>query len=63
MSEKSTRKTPYYAVESSTARNRPAFRAEFQLCPAILLKSGIIRANQGRKRIFQVTVVTTDHVS
>ena len=54
MSEKSTRKAPDYAVESRAARNRSIFRPELQLCLAILLKSGIICANQGRKRRFQI---------
>jgi hypothetical protein len=31
------------------------FRPELQLCLAILLKSGIICANQGRKRRFQIS--------
>ena len=46
MSEKSTRKALDYVVESVAARNRPVFRPELLLCMAILLKSGIIRANQ-----------------
>jgi len=53
VSEKSTRKAPDYAVESSAARNRSVFRPQLQLCVAILLKSGIICANQDQKRRFQ----------
>ena len=32
MSAKSTRKAPGYSVESRTARDRPVFRPELQLC-------------------------------
>jgi hypothetical protein len=54
VSEKSTRKAPDYADESKATRNRSIFRPELQFCLAILLKSGIVCANQGRKRRFQV---------
>ena len=54
MSEKSTRKAPDYADESKATRNRSIFRPELQFCLAILLKSGIVCANQGRKRRFQL---------
>jgi len=53
VSEKSTRKAPDYADESKATRNRSIFRPELQFCLAILLKSGIVCANQGRKRRFQ----------
>ena len=59
MSEKSTRKAPDYAVESSAARNRSVFRPQLQLCVAILLKSGIICAKQDQKRRFQVQWLST----
>ena len=57
MSEKSTRKAPDYAVEFRAARNRFVYRPQLRLCVAILLKSGIICANQGRKRRFQYAYV------
>jgi hypothetical protein len=57
VSEKSTRNDLDYVFESRAARNRSIFRPELQLCVAILLKSGIICANQGRKRRFQITEV------
>ena len=60
MSEKSTRKAPTYAVESRSSRNRSVFRQELQLCVAILLKSGINRANQGRKRRFLINNACDD---
>ena len=58
MSEKSTRKAPDYADESKATRNRSIFRPELQFCLAILLKCGIVCANQGRKRRFQFKPVS-----
>jgi len=57
VSEKTTRGDLDYAFESRAARNRSVFRPELQLCLAILLKSGIISANQGRKRRFLLNTV------
>ena len=54
MSEKSTRKAPDYEFEFRAVRNRSVFRPDMQRRVAILLKSGIICANQGRKRRFQI---------
>jgi hypothetical protein len=45
-----------YAVESRAARNCPVSRTQCQLCPAILLKSGTIHANQCRKWRFQIVL-------
>jgi hypothetical protein len=59
VSEKSTRKAPDYADESKATRNRSIFRPELQFCLAILLKSGIVCANQGRKRRFQIMTPLT----
>jgi len=63
VSEKSTRKAPDYAVESSAARNRSVFRPQLQLCVAILLKSGIICAKQDQKRRFQLKRSRSDRAS
>jgi hypothetical protein len=54
VSEKTTRKTPDYAVESSTARDCHVFQPQMQCGSCKTLGSDTIQANRCRKRRFQV---------
>jgi hypothetical protein len=56
VSENSKRNALNCAVESRAAQNCSVSRPQCQLCPAILLKSGTIHANQCRKWRFQLVL-------
>jgi hypothetical protein len=54
VSEKSTRKAPDYAFESTAARNRPVFRPRMQRGSCKTLRSGTIQASRCRKGRLQL---------